>query len=132
MSLADKIIVYPPPAWFLLSFDVVGLYLYILEAPYLQVTGELSITTGCDHEVITEVFDKLCIHWFPDIHVRLEASSIFRRSSGYCNKHQKAKICNAEVTVRFGVRTSVKQEYVLSPPGSLYSWNLCSIGQNEN
>ena len=36
-----------------------GLYLHIPNAPTLEALGGLFVSTGCDHEIVAEFFDRL-------------------------------------------------------------------------
>ena len=56
----------PPHNSSLLSFDVVSLFPRIRKAPTLQAMGELLVSAGCDHEIITEFFNLIRICWSPN------------------------------------------------------------------
>ena len=43
----------------LFCLDVIGLHLHIPKVTFLEALGELLVTTGCDHEVISDFFDLL-------------------------------------------------------------------------
>ena len=65
VTLVDRVkYIYPPLDSSLLSSDVVGLFPRIPASLNLQAMGELFMSVGCDHEIITSDLIRIC--WSPN------------------------------------------------------------------